>query len=101
MAPRKECDIMPNCFQLTKKGEVEPSTLNSVDEAICEYVGAPVDEKKWYYNWYNILGLAYACGKSCEEVARITHEQDPGHKLDTVARFIADNYETKSWYEHK
>jgi hypothetical protein len=55
---------MPNCFQLYKRGEQEPSVLQKVDEAMCKHFDTFCDPKHWHHNWYNIIGFGYAMGQS-------------------------------------
>lgn len=86
---------MPNCFTLTKKGETEPTTLNKLDEEICEFLGEPVDPVHYVADWYNTIGLMLACGKTlpqCKEI--FTHETT--HK---IVDFLDEHYVAHAWYE--
>jgi hypothetical protein len=54
---------MPNCFQLFRKGESSPLVLNRVDEEICTFLQVPVDDRKYCYDWFNVIGFLIAMGK--------------------------------------
>ena len=103
---------MPNCFQLTLIGETEPSTLQSVDNRLWQLLGnVDPDPKRWYKNWYNIIGLALACGKNFKEIQGILEEQlnyastedevDHYQDLINITWFLQDNYTTRAWYQSK
>jgi len=59
---------MPICFELTLKGEKEPMVLTTVDEMICEHLELPVDKDRWCLDWYQVIGMSLAFGKSFEDV---------------------------------
>lgn len=90
---------MPNCFQLTKKGEFEPKELQLIDDEMwVKLTGTkPELNDKWYLNWYNLIGLALACGKSLEWCVN----EFAGNPLEKVAQFLEANYTTDAWFEHK
>jgi hypothetical protein len=90
---------MPNCFQLTRKGEEEPRTLSELDTDLWVlFEGSePEGNTAWYRSWYDVIGLALACGKELNEVV----EMLKGSRLEDVAEFLCTNYNTKAWYEHK
>jgi len=102
-----------NCFQLTRKGEKEPTDLQLVDEELCNVFGQPVDKKYWMplfkvtepertcYNWYDIIGLGLACGRSFEFIKNTLGaqgEDDIGHK---VCDYLDQNFTTNAWCERK
>ena len=101
---------MPVCFQLTKHGDPEPSSLQAIDEAICDHLQVPCDPVKWHADWYNVIGLWLACGKSYTEIRSLLHGwcnlDDPslnqaGIQLLKVLRYLEDHYTPHSWHEHK
>lgn len=63
---------MPNCFQLTRKSDVEsgPVVLAKIDEEMCLHFNVPCDPKHWCYQWYDIIGLRLAMGESFEEMRK-------------------------------
>lgn len=87
---------MPNCFTLTKKGEDRPATLNSVDEAICEFLGRPVHEINWVCGWYDSIGLGFACGTSFERMRELFSEYPD---LLKILGFLEENYTVNAWAE--
>jgi len=95
---------MPACFQLTRIGQTEPEHLQKIDDELwTNYTGAiPVPNDKWYANWYNIIGLSLACGKTFDDILEnIEASGDTDNRLYAVARFLKDNYSTNAWYESK
>lgn len=94
---------MPSCFQLTKKGETEPSKLCKVDEEICAFLGEPVHEKYWSHSWPNAIGFTIAAlgvHLGTEKLRQIIAEyEDP--KLLEILKFLEDNYSSRAWYEVK
>lgn len=89
---------MPNCFELIRKGETEPSTLISVDIAICEHLDMPVDPKRYADSWYDIIGLGLACGKTLAEIAAIEADYPTTVK---ICDFLAENYTVNTFYSSK
>jgi len=89
---------MPNCFQLTKKGESEPSKLEEIDNELwLKFEGSiPEPNDRWWANWYNIVGLPLACGKSFNEIAL----EAEGELLEAI-NYLDKNYEVRSWYSHR
>ena len=90
---------MPNCFTLTRKGEEEPRSLGKLDSDLWFLFEGkePEGNTMWYKEWYNIIGLAIACGKELDWIAN----EMKGSELEDVAEFLVTNYESKAWYEHK
>ena len=89
---------MPNCYQLTRKSESEPSTLVSVDEALCQHFGVEIHPKKWYLNWHNYVGLGLACGDDWTQLRKTWEGDKP--MLDVID-FLEKNYESSAWYSLK
>jgi len=77
---------MTKFFYLTKIGEDSTSSLNSVDEALCNHFGEPVSSDYWYQDWYNTLGLALAVGRSWENMKKVYPK-----KIDAI-EFLQENY---------
>ena len=87
---------MPACFQLTKRGEKEPSTLHDVDRVICEKLGIECSEKKWAFGWYSIIGLLFAMGKTFDEVREVLGSSE----LLLVLDVLEENYTVNSWHSN-
>lgn len=62
---------MPNCFQLTRKGENEPSELQTVDKLMCEHFGFLESPKDYMMYWYHRIGLPLACGKTFDDIRTV------------------------------
>jgi hypothetical protein len=109
---------MPNYFSLTRKGEDGPAKLQDIDNELWQKVrGVEPDPKHWFMDWYNIIGLALACGKSLEEVRVILENQyreaivagadktDADMKehvwLMLACDYLEANFTSDSWYQHK
>jgi len=92
---REEVIRMPNCFTLTRKGENEPSELAEVDNQMRLHFGAPPDDVHWFKSWYDITGLALACGIGWDKI----RETCPGQK--EVVDWLEANYTTNAWYQSK
>ena len=90
---------MPNCFQLTRKGEKEPRKLQEIDNELwVHFEGAvPETNDKWYYNWYNTVGLLLSCGKRFEEIFDVGFCD----RLSEVILYLDEYYTSDSWYEMK
>jgi len=89
---------MPNCFTLTKKGEDKPARFQVIDDEIREHFGEPPDAEWWLWGWYDILGLALACGKTWNEIRTILEDASKLHK---VVDYLEERYVSDCWFEHK
>ena len=94
---------MTVCFQLTKKGETEPSTLVKVDEAICAHFGWPVHPQDYVYGWFDSIGFMLAMGDSWDKI-RVELRLGSWNFQDerqAIVDFLEANYTTGSWWEPK
>ena len=87
---------MPMCFQLTRKGDKEPSSLQHVDCCICQALDIPFSEDRWAAGWYDSVGLLLAVGKSFEEIMDIV----TGDRR-RICAYLNEHYTTDSWKEWK
>lgn len=95
---------MPNCFQLTRKGETQPSSLVKIDEEICGLVGQPVDARHYCFGWFDIIGFPLACGKSYSDIRQQFMEdgfENTFPEILTILGYLEENYTPKAWYEPK
>ena len=95
---------MPNCFQLTRKNEKEPSKLTLIDEEICKHFRVAPDPVKWFHNWYDIIGLSIAMGDELgSEKLRANTEKylDINPQIMEVLSFLEENYTSCAWHAHK
>ena len=95
---------MPACFQLIPKGSSEPLLLWAVDAQLCWHFKAPVDDRRWYEDWYNVIGFKLACGKSFEQVRRELPDwapDDPAYvkTLTEICDYLSTNFQSDSWTE--
>jgi len=86
---------MPNCFTLTAIGENKPETLNAIDEHICKHFNVPIDDKKYYWGWYNTIGLALAMGKTWNEMFDIFEDD----RTLEIVTFLSEHYTPDAWCE--
>ena len=90
---------MPNCFQLYKKGESEPTILQKIDDDLWNHFEGAVPEPndKWYLDWYNTVGLSLACGMGWEGIRELCLTD----RAKEVVDYLAERYETSAWYSPK
>jgi hypothetical protein len=108
-------EIMPNCFSLTRKGEKEPEKLTVIDERLWRELGKQEpDPEKWYFNWYNHIGLLLALGQGfmniSEKFEKLVmdcldeekkEEAEFYNQLFYITEFLSENYTSSAWYSHK
>lgn len=95
---------MPQCFQLTRKGESQPASLIRVDEEICKLLNQPVHAQLYCFGWFDSIGFPIACGKSYEEIRRtfIADGLDQTFpEIITILGYLEENYTPNAWYEPK
>ena len=97
---------MPNCFQLTRKGETQPATLSSVDEAMCEHFGAELHPTNYYHWWFDSIGFKLSMGKSIDEIINYYHREcqtaeDKAFwtRMIEIAQWLEENYTVDTWAE--
>lgn len=86
---------MPSCFQLTRKGDTEPSNLQHIDRCICQALDIPFSEDQWAGGWYNSIGLLLAVGKTFDEILDM---QLSNHR---IVAYLAEHYTSDSWHQWK
>lgn len=96
---------MPNCFQLTRKGQTEPTGLAQIDEEICVMLGVPVHPTQYVCGWFDTIGFSAACGKTLAEIAKVYEEyfaqyQEPADaERAKIAHWLDENYKVHAWCE--
>jgi TorA maturation chaperone TorD len=100
---------MPNCFQLTRKGDTHPSPLVLIDDLICEHFGVEPDPVTYFNSWYDSIGFKLAMGKSLTEIVNYYHREyelckgnDPSDYWQTqlkIAQWLEENYIPDTWAE--
>jgi hypothetical protein len=92
---------MPNCFSLQRKSAPDINVpFNQIDDEICAHMGITPDPDKYYLGWYNIIGLALACGQSFPQIINSLREYDDKLLLD-VAEYLNDHFTSNAWVERK
>lgn len=89
---------MPNCFQLTRKGNQGPETLANIDKEICALLGQPVDPVLYCVSWFDTIGFGLACGNDWNKLREV-YEDFP--ELLKVIDYLETNYTFDAWYEMK
>lgn len=85
-----------NCFQLLNKTTGEPANLNDVDAEICAMLNTPVDPEHFVHYWYEIIGLAAACGHSFEKMRNeIFVDADP--TALQIINYLDEHYTIRCW----
>lgn len=88
-------------FRSLEHGGLE--RLNGVDAALCAHFGEPVDDVKWFANWFNFEALMFASGMDQNDIrAAIEDDDDPdrvaGHL--TILNYLTMHYDIitfRSW----
>jgi hypothetical protein len=106
--PEESGEVMPVCFQLTKKGEETAAKLAVVDDLLCAHFGVTPDEKRYYMGWYDIIGLRLALGQTFETIQHYLDQQaveskykDDYARLAQINTWLSLHYTTDHWREHK
>ena len=100
---------MSTRYQFINKETGEPVSLNSVDEAMCEYFGQEVKPDQYSFA-YEIISLAGVLILKKEGGEEITEEimtkwlNDPNHpeRLEEEVmyrKFLLEDYTFRAWYE--
>ena len=89
---------MPNYFTLTKIGNDKPSAFNDIDIELCEHFNTPVDDVRYFMEWYDTIGLALAMGKTWDEMNDIF--KGSNITLEIIA-YLRKNYTADAWYQHR
>ena len=92
--------------------EAGPVLLHKIDEEMCEYMGAPVDDDKWCLGWYDSTGLRLACGDSFEKIkadyrgyieeyeAKDEHDMVEFYTLlNKATEWLDEHFTPNSWHE--
>jgi len=101
-------ELIPRCDP-----EHGAMTLTDIDAGICQFLGVPCDDTRWFQSWYEIVGFRLACGQSFECIRRDIIGRDLGgltadvskHNRDHVwcmnmvrlIQFLDDNYIVQNW----
>lgn len=89
---------MPNCFTLTRKSDLEsgPVAFAKIDDEMCGAFGITPDPKKYYCQWYDIVGFGLAVGKSFSDLREIWHDQP---KYLQIVDWLDENFTSDAWCE--
>jgi hypothetical protein len=88
---------MPNYFKFTKKGELKPTLFADIDNELREHFGAPADPVKYYYQWYDVIGLGIAMGQSWDDLRTKICYDCP--ELLAIINYLEDHYTAEAWYQ--
>jgi hypothetical protein len=91
---------MPNCFQLTKIGEEEPSTLVEIDNALwLKFEGSvPEPNDYWFRGWYDSVGFELALGRTFTEIRA---QWSVNSRITPVVEYLEKHYTVRCWAEKK
>jgi len=89
---------MPNCFQLINRETGKADAFQDIDAAICKDMDWPVDEVRYAFGWYDVIGLGLALGQTFEKM-RGYYADDP--ELLAIINWLDARYTADAWYEHK
>ena len=88
---------MPNCFQLTRKGETEPTKLTVVDDFIRNKLNEEPDPERWCRHWMDTLGLGFALGRTFDELRKAFADTD----LIEVIDILEEHFLVNAWVQRK
>lgn len=87
---------MPNCFTLTRKGETEPTSLETIDCVVCQRF--PDDftyQSDTYAAWFEVIGFMLAMGVTFDTM--LTTRFSIGSRMHRVAAFLNEHYVANAW----
>ena len=87
---------MPNCFQLRNVATGEIPSLQDIDRDLCEYLGKPVSDTKYYEHWVDIIGLNLAFGKTWGDVELLYGDDE---YLMPIIEYLSNLYQPVAWAE--
>jgi len=92
---------MPACFQLYKKGSLEPECFVDVDNEICAMFDIPVHPVKYAFGWYDLIGFWIAVGKTYDEMRTILAEPGWNYvpELLRIIDWFEKDFENTHWTE--
>ena len=92
---------MPNCFQLTRVGETEPTVLTALDEEICRHLGVEVHPRFWVEGWYDTIGFQIAMGSrlGSEELRERVRDYPVRGRLPEILEYLERNFTSDAWAE--
>ena len=85
---------MPNMIQFISKRTNEPEKFAAIDNALCAHFNVTPDPVRYYFNWYNCLGLACACGHGFDTLRNDFPELLP------IIDYLDANYAINAWHSH-
>jgi hypothetical protein len=94
--------VMPNCFQLFKKGSSQAEVLARVDDAICDHMQLPVHATNYCLGWFDVIGFGIAVGKplgSPELRAFVANMPQESARLLQILDFLEANYTSNAFVE--
>lgn len=91
---------MPNCFQLIKIGEDEPTPFAEIDDKLwLEFEGSiPEPHDQWYRYWFDTIGLELSMGRSWTQIKQ---DLSSNSKMGPIVDYLSKHYTARSWYERK
>ena len=91
---------MPNVVEFylkgKSKGDKKPVDYFKLDEEICAFMGVPVDQLEWSFNWYNRIAFSFALGNSPERIRELYSDHPETLR---ILDFLLDKYEVKAYCE--
>jgi len=89
---------MPNCYQLTRKGEYHPSSRIEIDEELCQFFDAPCHPTEWFHGWADIIGLPIALGKPLgSPELRASLEQYASTEVLDILNYLETHFTSDAW----
>jgi len=106
---------MPNCVQLIRKGETEPTKLAQIDDEICAHFKVEPHPTRWYAGWFDYIGFCLSLGQSFEKIEKniveevemvrtaeeISDTQAQWKRMLEILVWLEARFTARAWYETK
>jgi len=80
---------MPNYWSFKEKGSTELAAPALMDALICAELNVPCDDKYFYAQWWDALGIAGSYDKARERA---------DEELTKVIDYLEPRYDLDAWY---
>jgi len=90
---------MPGCFSFQRKNDPDQKNVpfNLIDDEMRVHFGAEPDPIRYYYGWYDHIGLALAMGQSLEQIRDRFKELDEPMGI-SITEWLMEHFNTNAYY---
>jgi hypothetical protein len=85
---------MANYIQLFDKSNGEAVSFQIIDEKLCAALGVPCDEKRYFGEWYDIIGYS-----RCDTIAAVMEKTAKWNDIDLnrALAWLDEHYSLNAW----